>query len=130
MQKRLTDRQKKRIIADRVEGLSIRQIAAKHKVSTTTVLRTIQKDPDIQQKLSDKKAQNTADIMEHMDKQRDKVCEIIDTYLEALLDQERIDRANPAQLTTALGTVIDKWTLAKAAAEDKDKDSVKVIIDV
>lgn len=36
MAKHLTDKQKKKIIADRAENMSIRQLSQKYKVSTTT----------------------------------------------------------------------------------------------
>lgn len=50
-----------------------------------------------------------------METQKNKVCEIIDVYLEKLLDPLILARATPSQLTTALGTLIDKFTAVKTA---------------
>ena len=110
MAKRLTDKQRKRIIADRVEGLSQRALARKYKVSTTTIQRVLKSNPDLAQIVAQKKEEETADILAHLEKKRELVNRVVDRYLEALLDEERIARATPSQLTTALGTLIDKWT--------------------
>lgn len=110
----LTDKQKKEIIADYVEIGSYNAVAKKHKVSVTTIKRICEKSSETKQKIIEKKEENTADILSHMEEKKDVVNQIIDTYLAALLDPERIAKANPSQLTTALGTLIDKFTMARA----------------
>lgn len=120
MAARLTDKQKKKIIADYVELGSYNAVARKHKVSVDTVKRTVTRDEETAQKTKQKKEQNTADILSHMESKKDTVIKVVDKYLDALLDDERIKRANPAQLTTALGTVIDKFTLAEGKQTDGD----------
>lgn len=107
---KLTDKQQKMVVADRAEGASIRKLAKKYNVSTTTIQNALKKNTEVTQKVTHKKEQNTADILAHMDSQRDKVCLLIDVYLEALMDPEKIKKATPSQLSTALGTVIDKFT--------------------
>lgn len=109
MATRLTDRQRKRVIADYVETGSYNAVAKKYGISRQTVKNIVLKDPEIGQTLQQKKEQNTADILTHMAGKKDKVCKIVDAYLDALLDEDRLERANPAQLTTAMGTVIDKF---------------------
>lgn len=111
MAARLTDKQKKKIIADYVELGSYNAVSKIHGVSATTVKNIVLKSADCVEKCEQKKEQNTADIMAHMETKKDKVCQIVDTYLDALLDADRIEKANPAQLTTAMGTVIDKFSL-------------------
>ncbi len=110
MAKRLTDKQKKKIIADYVESGSYSEVARKHGVSKPTVKRICDNNPETLRKVTHKKEQNSADILEHMEQKKDVVCQIMDKYLVALLDDERIEKATPAQLTTALGTLIDKFT--------------------
>ena len=77
MAKRLTDKEKKKIIADRVDGMSIRQLSKKYKVSTTTIQRIIHGNPEITQMVTQKKEQNTADILAYMDTKKEKVCKFI-----------------------------------------------------
>lgn len=110
MAKRLTDKQKKKIVADYVELGNYNAVAKKHKVSFDTVKRVVKSDVEIVKKTEHKKAQNTADILAHMDSKKNDVNRVIDRYLAALLDEERIAKATPAQLTTAMGTLIDKFT--------------------
>lgn len=118
----LTDKQKKKIIADYVECGSYNAVAKKHKISVDTVKRCVLKDDKTVKKTIQKKEENTTDILAHMEAKKDVVNQIIDKYLAALLDPEKIAKANPSQLTTALGTLIDKFTMAKAKTEDTVED--------
>lgn len=111
MAARLTDKQKKMLIADYIELGSYNAVAKKHGVSDKTVKNVVTANPDFSRKSEEKKQQNTADILAHMETKRDKVNEIIDVYLEKLLDKEMLAKATPSQITTALGTLIDKFTM-------------------
>lgn len=110
MAARLTDKQKKKIVADYLESGSYRATGRKNKVADGTVKRIVLECGDIEQKIAKKKEQNTADIMSYMESKRDMVCNIIGLGLKALSDPEKLSEASPAQITTALGTLIDKWT--------------------
>ena len=116
MAARLTDKQKKKIIADYVELGSYNAVAKKHGVSDKTVKSIVKSDPEFPRKSEQKKDQNAKDILSHMESQKDKVCLILDKYLDALLDDEKIKKATTAQLTTALGTLVDKWTIVGGGA--------------
>lgn len=120
MAARLTDKQKKQIIADYVEIGSYNAVAKKHGVSDNTVRNIVKQNSDISEKCEQKKEENSIDILTHMDTKRDMVNEIIDVYLARLLDPEVIAKATPSQLTTALGTLIDKFT-ASGATKPKNK---------
>lgn len=122
MAKRLTDKQRKKIVTDYVELGSYNAVAKKHKVAASTVKRLCEKMPEMQQKAKHKKEQNTADILAHMESKKDAVNRVIDRYLDALLDEERIAKASPAQLTTALGTLIDKFTGIQAEISRDEQD--------
>ena len=119
MAARLTDRQRKKIIADYLDIGSYNAVAKKHKISKDTVRRIVQDTPDFAQKAQKKKEQNTEDILAYMETKRDMVNKIIDKYLTALLDDNKIGSATPAQLTTAMGTLIDKFTMARAVEAGK-----------
>lgn len=125
----LTDKQKKKIIADYVECGSYNAVAKKHNISDNTVRKIIKENSETAKKCEDKKEKNTADILAHMEEKKDVVNQIIDTYLVALLDPEKIAKANPSQLTTALGTLIDKFTMAKFQKEESTEDDnlIKVL---
>lgn len=123
---RIKDKTRKAIIADRACGESIRAIAKKYAVSTTSVQRIIRESPELTQLVTQKKAENTADILAYMEAQKNRVCEIIDISLEVLPDKIR-NAKTAADVTTAMGTVISKWAEVK---DSVDSDGVQVVIDV
>lgn len=122
MAARLTDRQKKKIIADYVELGSYNAVAKKHKVSATTVKKLVLKDSDSVKKCEEKKERNTADILSFMESKKDIVCEILGKGLAVLNSEEKLAEATPAQITTALGTLIDKWTAVGGGPANTAKD--------
>ena len=122
MAARLTDKQKKKIIADRADGLSIRQLANKYHTSTTTIHRTLKSDPETEQKVTQKKEENTADILAYMESKKSVVCNIIGIGLDVLCDPKKLKTANPSQITTALGTLIDKWVMVNGASGTEVKE--------
>lgn len=127
MAARLTDKQKKKIIADYMAVESYNAVAKMNGVSKDTVKRIIQNCENFAQKAQQKKEDNTADILAYMESQRGMVCEIIGKGLTVLNDEEKLKEATPAQITTAIGTLIDKWALVKGKGEE---GKVQVIIDV
>nr|DAU26571.1 MAG TPA: helix-turn-helix domain protein [Caudoviricetes sp.] len=110
MAARLTDKQKKKIIADYVQLGSYNAVSKINGVSATTVKNIVLKSADFVEKCEQKKDENTADILAYMDSQKGVVCEIIGKGLAALNNPEKLAEASPAQITTALGTLIDKFT--------------------
>nr|DAF40214.1 MAG TPA: Protein of unknown function (DUF1804) [Caudoviricetes sp.] len=118
---RLTDKQKKKIIADYVQCQNYRAVAKQNGVSPNTVRKIVASSPDTEQKCTIKKEQNTQDMLSYMESKKERVQEIIDVYLGVLTDPEKLEGATLQQITTALGTLIDKWT----AIDDRRKgDSV------
>lgn len=122
MANRLTDRQRKKIVADYLELGSYNATANRNGVSNHTVKRVVLEVPEISQKVKQKKAENTADILAYMESQRGLVCEIIGKGLTILNDEEKLREATPAQITTALGTLIDKWAAVSGSAADEIKE--------
>lgn len=110
---KLTDRQRKKIIAERAEGLSIRALAKKYNVSASTISRTLENDPKTVQKVTQKKEENTVAVLAYMDGKKKDVCEILDKLLEAVKDEEKIAKTPLNQLATTIGILIDKFTAAE-----------------
>ena len=127
MAKHLTDRQKKKIIADYAECGVYAQVARKHKVSLDTVKRTVLNDPETAEKTRQKKEQNTADILAFMDGKKQDVCDIIALYLQHLQDPEKLRRASVQSIATSLGIIIDKFT-QDAVKEREDNGLLKELI--
>lgn len=119
MAARLTDRQKKKIIADYVQLGSYNATAKANGVSLNTVKKIVQGNAEIAEMCNRKKDENTADILAYMESKRNAVCDIIEVGLAVLPD--KIQTAKSASdVTTALGTLIDKFT---ALYPGKPKDN-------
>lgn len=126
MAARLTDKQKKKIVADYLELGSYNAAAKLNGVSNHTVKRVVLEVPEISEKVKQKKEENTADILAYMEAQKNRVCEIIDISLEVLPEKIR-NAKTAADVTTAMGTVISKWAEVNGSG---NSDGVQVIIDV
>ena len=110
MAARLTDKQKKQIIADYAVNQSYNATAKLHGVSHQTVKRVVQRDPETAQKVQQKKEQNTADILDYMDSQRKDVCKVLGICLGELKKPERYAKTPPPQIATTMAILIDKYT--------------------
>lgn len=119
MAARLTDKQKRKIVADYLEMGSYRATAKINGVADGTVKRIVLECGDIEQKIEDKKEQNKKDIIAYMEERRDIVCEILGKGLDALNSPDKLADASPAQITTALGTLIDKWAMTGGGPKDE-----------
>ena len=108
---RLTDKQRKKIVADYVQLQSYRAAARANGVSDATVRRVVAESPDMAQKCAQKKQENTKDILSYMESKKGRVQEILDAYLKELTDKEKLENATLQQITTAMGTLIDKWAM-------------------
>lgn len=124
MAARLTDRQKKKILADYVQTNNYCATAKLNGVSANTVKKIVQTNADIAEKLIRKKEENTADVLTYMESQRDMVCQIIGKGLAVLNDPAKLAEATPSQITTAIGTLIDKWTMMNKASDNGESGVV------
>ena len=104
MAARLTDRQKKKIVADYLETESYNATAKKNGVCGQTVRRVVEESQGITENLKRKKEQNTTDILAYMESKRDIVCEILPP-------------------TSASGTLKISWTARWSATRSITKRS-------
>lgn len=122
MAARLTDKQKKKIIADYVQLNNYCAVAKINNVSATTVKNIVLASADFVEKCEQKKEENTADVLAYMDEHKDLVCSFIGLGLKALNDPDKIDGASLTQITTAIGTLIDKWAMISGVPSDNGKE--------
>ena len=118
MADRLTDEQKKRLVADFVECENYSAVARKYGVARNTVKKWVLEDEQSAEKCRQKRAENTLDMLEYMEKRKERAQDIIDKYLEALADPEKLENATLQQIATALGIVVDKFTKTTPAGEN------------
>ena len=126
MAKHLSDREKKQIIAEYIACGSYNAVAKKYRIADTTVKRIVERDPEMQRKVEQKKTENTKDVLAFLDLKKEDACLFIEKALEALCSTEKIAAAPLSQIATAMGIVIDKFTaggLANSMSLDMAEDN-------
>lgn len=107
---KLTDKQKKKIIADYMENGNYRETARINSVSDNTVRSIVNKDQKTSKKLAQKKEENTKDILQYMDNIAEKQKKIIDLSLEVL--EQKLSNpdlfTNIRDVAIVYGTIFDK----------------------
>lgn len=119
MAARLTDKQKKQVIADYAVNQSYNATAKLHGISHQTVKRVVTRDPETAKKVQQKKEQNTADILDYMESQRDDVCKVLGICLSELKKAERYEKTPPQQIATTMAILIDKYTTFGGGPKDE-----------
>lgn len=111
--KQLTDKQIKKILADYTLLQSYARTAKANNVPESTVRYHVnsKKNKKVADLCTLKKEEVTQDMLSYMESKKERVQEIIDVYLGVLTDPEKLEGATLQQITTALGTLIDKWTV-------------------
>ena len=82
---KLTDRQRKRIVAEYIEGdgrVSQRMLAERYHISQKTVSKILS-DADTSQKVLEKKAENTRSMLEYLDERKGQAQSLIDQILSS-----------------------------------------------
>ena len=107
---KLTDKQKKKIIADYMENGNYRETARINSVSDNTVRSIVNKDQKTSKKLAQKKEENTKDILEYMDSIVKDQKEVIDLSLQVLKDKLKSPDlfTNVRDVATVYGVIFDK----------------------
>lgn len=112
MAERITDKKKKKIIADYTNVQNYSEVARMNNVSDKSVKRIIEKEENSEmvKKVEEKKEENTKDILEYMDSIYDKQKNIIDLSLSAL--EEKLKNpdmfTNVKDIATVYGVIFDK----------------------
>jgi hypothetical protein len=106
----LSDKQRKKIIADFTNIQNYSEVARMNNVTDTTVKRIVSNNKEILKKIEQKKEENTKDILEYMDSIYDKQKNIIDLSLSAL--EEKLKNpdmfTNVKDIATVYGVIFDK----------------------
>lgn len=107
---KLTDREKKKIIAEYVDCQNFRQVARKHNRSVNTIIRVVRADENLEQKVTEKKEENTKDILQYMESKKKDTQRVLDKLLRGIeVKADEIDEDTDLKsLATAYGIVLDK----------------------
>ena len=112
---KLTDKQKKKIVADYVNNGNYSETARMNNVKVETVRRIVKAAKDFVKKSEAKKEENTKDILEYMDEITEKQKKIIDLSMDALIEKlKKPDMfTNVKDIATVYGVIFDKAIKSK-----------------
>lgn len=129
MAKRLSDKEKKEIIAYYIECQNLRETARKFNVSPDTVKRLTKENKDIEQNLSEKKEENTKSVLNELDKTKNKRINLLNKMIDKMEEKvENIDMfTNVKDLATAYGIIVDKDMKFLELTKEKEEREEKII---
>lgn len=107
---KLTDKQKKEIIACYVECQNYSETGRKFNVSDEYVRKLVKNNKDSWKELEEKSRENTEDVLKAMEKRNKKKIQLIDKIFEAMDGKlDNVDMfTNIKDLATAYGIIMDK----------------------
>lgn len=124
---KLTDKQKKKIIADYIENQNYSETARKNNVAVDTVRRIIftnKDDENFVKKSKQKKEQDTQDILEYMNDITQGQKKVINLSLEVIIEmlENRDKKLTGRDIAMIYGVIFDK-ALKYKELQLKDKDN-------
>lgn len=123
--KPLTDAQERRIVADYEATGNYEEAGRRNGVTGTAARRVVLRREDLRTEAKEAAEAVAQTMEEYLRDQTGRVQRIIDTYLEALTELDRFEKLTPVQLSTVIGTLIDKWGMLK---RDSGGQSAGVVI--
>ncbi|MGI6663893.1 MAG: helix-turn-helix domain-containing protein [Christensenellaceae bacterium] len=131
MARRLTEEEKLQLVAHYAETRNYSETARVFGVSVNTVKNAVKNNADFAEKCKQKKEEVSETVLEHMGAKAPEVIGVIDTYLQALMDREKIEKATVAQISTVIGTLLDKYAMLDKIKRDSDiEEELKRAIDL
>lgn len=124
---KLTDKQKKKIIADYINNQNYSETARMNNVSVNGVKNIVLADKDTANKCKQKKEENTKDILEYMDSIYDKQKNVIDLSLNAL--EKKLEDpdmfTNVKDIATVYGVIFDKALKYKEIKQKENENKTR-----
>ena len=106
MARHLTDLERQKIVADYIQCENFCETARRNGVCDNTVRKIVAETSGIEEKLEQKRAENTKTVEKYMAENAERVCDIIDSGLALI--PERRGGGPPAAGATTMGVLIDK----------------------
>lgn len=123
---KLTDKQKKKIIADYIETQNYSETGRRNNVADVTVKDIIMKNPEALKNLEQKKEEDTKDILEYMNDITQGQKKIINLSLEVITEmlEKRDKRLTGRDIAMIYGVIFDKalkYKEIQIKTDDKNK---------
>lgn len=126
--KRLTDKEKKEIIAHYTETQNYRETARTFNISPNTVKSLINKNKEVAQICTQKNIENTKSVLQAMEEKKQDKIDLLDKMLNAMHSKlDNLDMFTSIKdLATAYGIILDKEIKIKEL-DNKNKDNQDVL---
>lgn len=130
---KLTDKQKKKIIADYISTTNYCETARLNNVSESTVRRICksQDNKEVTKKIEEKKEENTKTMLEMIEKTNSKRLKVVTKIIDAIDEKaDKIDMfTNVKDLASAYGILIDKeFKFAEMQKYNLEKEKVQIYL--
>lgn len=124
---KFTDKQRKLIIGEYVNGSTYSELARKYNVNKSTIMRLCNKDATTQQRATAKKEENTKDMLEWLDSQKSRMQNVISMMLDGMT-KEKIEKASLRDVVISYGIMVDKGILDQLNGNNVDRE-IRVVFD-
>lgn len=124
---KFTDKQRKLIIGEYVNGSTYSELARKYNVNKSTIMRLCNKDATTQQRATAKKEENTKDMLEWLDSQKSRTQNVISMMLDGMT-KEKIEKASLRDVVISYGIMVDKGILDQLNGNNVDRE-IRVVFD-
>lgn len=127
---KLTDKQKKQIIADYVECGNYSAVSRKYGISDTYVKKIVKSNEECSKMLEQKKEENMQSMLEYLDTLNNKKKKIISKLLDAIESKaENIDNfTNVKDVASAYGILIDKELKISELRKQPEGTEIKKVL--
>ncbi len=125
---RYTYDQKLKIIAEYAASKNANKVAQKYGIAHTTLLRWTYSMPEMHAIAQQKQEECLTDMFEFMESRKGVAQLFIDKCMEELLAPGKLKKAQVNQITTAMGTVFDKFT-ASTKVDDKALEQARALLE-
>lgn len=124
----LTGEQEKKIVADYEATGTYAEAARRNGLSASGVKKVVLRREDLRDEAREAASAVNQSMEDYLRGQQDRVRSIIDSYLDALADLDRFEKLTPVQLSTVIGTLIDKWAMLQRQQESGGQSGGVVIL--
>lgn len=126
--KKLTDEERKKIVALYVECQNMNEVARQFNVSWQTIKNIVSAEESTLKRLEEKKQENTLDMIEWLDQNKWMMQSVMYRCLTCLDDPERYNKVRPSELATVFGIMYDKSIgIPNMGAEGKSGNLLEAI---
>ena len=129
----IPDKVLKNIIADRARGMSYSALERRYGLNHETCKKICDTDQfgdefnKAKEKIRREAAKNTADVIKHMQEKQNAVNTLIDKFMLAMSDENKVKNSDLRTLATSMGIIIDKYLAIKPPETNTSNLKIEIV---